>query len=237
MPTVLVMGASRGIGLATVKEALAAGHRVRAMARTASNIRVDHPALERFAGDALDASAVRPALRDVDVVVQAIGVTPSPDLLIKPVRLFSEATQVLVPLMEETGVKRLICVTGFGAGDSRNRGSIPYNLAFSLLLGRIYEDKDVQERIIRESRLDWMIARPGILTNGPRTGAYRVLSEPRDWRSGIISRADVADFIIGQIDAPTCRHETPALVGRCGLTRAFRNNAPWPDRPARRTSH
>ena len=55
----------------------------------------------------------------------------------------------LVAAMEEAQVTRLICVTGFGAGDSRGRGGCLYNVAFHLLLGRVYDDKDVQERIVR----------------------------------------------------------------------------------------
>jgi NAD(P)H-binding len=78
---------------------------------------------------------------------------------------------------------------GFGAGDSRGRGGLLYNAAPCLFLGRVYADKDLQERVIRRSRLDWTIVRPTILTNGPRTGAYRVLVDPRDWTSGCISRA------------------------------------------------
>jgi uncharacterized protein YbjT (DUF2867 family) len=81
-----------------------------------------------------------------------------------------------------------------------------------LFLGRVYADKDVQERIIRKSRLDWTIVRPTILTNGPRTGAYRVLVDPNDWTSGFISRADVADFLVKQIDDNSLSHRTPALI-------------------------
>jgi hypothetical protein len=54
----------------------------------------------------------------------------------------------------------LICVTGFGAGDSRGRGGLLYNTAFWLFLGRVYADKDLQERVIRRSRLDWTIFGP-----------------------------------------------------------------------------
>ena len=76
-----------------------------------------------------------------------------------------------------------------------------------------YADKDVQERIIRRSRLDWTIVRPTILTNGPRTGTYRVQTDPRNWISGFISRADVADFLVTQIDDARLLHKTPALTG------------------------
>ena len=62
-------------------------------------------------------------------------------------------------------------------------------MAFHLLVGRIYDDKDVQERIVCRSKLDWVIVRPVILTNGPRTNAYRALVDPRDWACGCVSRA------------------------------------------------
>jgi NAD(P)H-binding len=57
-----------------------------------------------------------------------------------------------------------------------------------LLLGRVYADKDVKERIIRWSRLDWTIVRPTVLTAELRTGAHRVLVDGRERRSGFISR-------------------------------------------------
>src|SRR5438552_2364226 len=111
-----------------------------------------------------------------------------------------------------SAVKRLICVTGFGAGDSRGRDGFLYNAAFHLLLGRVYDDKDVQERTVRRSKLDWVIVRPVILTNGPKTNAYRALVDPRDWTCGFISRADVADFLVKQIDDDAFLRRTPVLT-------------------------
>jgi putative NADH-flavin reductase len=155
--TVLIIGASRGIGLETVKAALEAGHSVRALARSARRIAVDHPKLEKMAGDALEMATVKRALTGVDVVTQSLGVSAGPEIIFKPTRFFSKATRALVTAMEEAQVKRLICVTGFGAGDSRGRGGVLYSAAFHLLLGRVYDDKDVQERIVRGSKLDWVI--------------------------------------------------------------------------------
>jgi len=130
----------------------------------------------------------------------------------KPTRFFSKATRVLVIAMEETQVKRLICVTGFGAGNSRGHGGFVYNVGFHLLLGRVYDDKDVQEWIVRRSKLDWVIVRPVILTDGPKTNAYRALVDPRDWTCGSISRADVADFLVKQIADDAFLRKTPVLT-------------------------
>jgi hypothetical protein len=110
-------------------------------------------------------------------------------------------------------VKRLIAVTGLGAGDSRGHGGILYDrVAFPLLLKRVYDDKDVQEWIIRSSGLDWTIVRPGLLNSGPAAGRYRVLSSPQEWRFGLISRADVADFLVRQIDDRALIGATPLLI-------------------------
>ncbi len=210
---VVIFGASKGIGLETVRRALEAGYQVRAFARTATTIPDEHPNLEKMDGDARDPQAVCAAIGPDDVVIQALGISLSPRNVISPVTLFSDATRVLVDAMNEVGARRLICVTGFGAGDSAGRGGFLYQ-AFGRqgLLKRAYDDKDIQEWIIRRSGLDWTIARPGILTDGPHTGRYQVLTDAREWRLGKISRANVADFLVQQIgsDAHIC--ETPVLI-------------------------
>ncbi|KMO19829.1 NAD(P)-dependent oxidoreductase [Methylobacterium platani] len=199
MAHILVIGASQGIGLETVKAALAAGHRVRAFARSAGRIELSDPDLERFPGDALSATDVGAALEGIDVVVQALGV-PFRDLF-GPVRLFSDATNVLVPAIEQAGVRRLIAVTGFGTGDSRAAIGPLQRLPFRLVFGRAYDDKDAQEMRIRRSGLDWTFVRPGVLTGGPATGRYQVLDRPSSWTNGLIARADVARFIVRDLES------------------------------------
>jgi len=208
----LIMGASNGIGLETTKLALEQGYNVRAFARSASSMQIGDPLLERFSGDALKQEDVASALTGVDAVVQALGVPANFKMVSGPITLFSKATATLVPLMQEAGVKRLIAVTGFGAGDAYDRVPFWQRPAFNLLLGRAYADKDIQESLIRQSDLDWVIARPGILTGGRRTGRYRVLLEPEEWRNGLISRADVADFLMRQTGDDAHLGKTPVLI-------------------------
>ena len=185
MTKVLVIGASRGIGLETVRAAVHAGHSVRALARSAASIPIQDAGLEKVSGDALDSDTIRNALKDVNVVIQTLGVDISPRAIFEPTTLFSRSTRILVDAMKDAGVKRLIAVTGLGAGDSRGHGGFLYDaVAFPLLLKRVYDDKDVQERIIKSSGLDWTIVRPGLLTNSPATGQYRVLIAPNDGGSG-----------------------------------------------------
>jgi putative NADH-flavin reductase len=213
MAKVLIIGASRGIGLETVKAALLAGHNARALARSAASIPVQNAGLEKVPGNALDSSTIRSVLEGVDVVVQTLGVDIAPRSIFERTTLFSQSTRILVDAMKIADVKRLIAVTGLGAGDSRGHGGLLYDaVVFPLFLKRVYDDKDVQEWIIRSSGLDWTIVRPGLLTNRPASGRYRILTAAHDWRFGLISRADVADFIVRQIEDRALIHATPLLI-------------------------
>lgn len=208
---ILIIGASRGIGLATVAAALARGHDVRALARSAAAIPIEHPRLEKVAGDALDRRSVEHALGGMDAVVQVLGLAMGP-VYIGGTELFSKAARVLVDAMSAHGPKRLVVVTGLGAGDSRSSLGL-FAIPFMVVLKRVYDDKDIQERIVRNSTLDWTILRPGILRDGPATGTARVLPERKDWQAGPVRRADVAEAIVDELE--TCRNlrRTPAVLG------------------------
>jgi nucleoside-diphosphate-sugar epimerase len=213
MARVLIVGASRGIGLETVRCALAEGHRVRAFARGAASIAIDRPELEKIAGDALDRAAVAPALEDVDAVIETLGAPREVGAMLWGTTVFSAATRVLIDAMRAQGVRRLVAVTGLGAGDSRGHGGLLYDaIVFPLVLKRIYDDKDVQERMIRASALEWTIVRPGLLKDGAATGTARALSDPKDWRVGSVRRADVARFLVREAFERRFVGQTPLLV-------------------------
>ena len=213
MAKLLIIGASRGIGLETVKAALRGGHRVRALARSAASIPIENGHLEKLSGNTLDSDTIRNALEGIDVVIQTLGVDISLRAIVEPTTLFSRSTRILVDAMKAAGVNRLVAVTGLGAGDSRGHGGILYGgIVFPLLFKRVYDDKDVQEWIIRSSGLDWTIVRPGLLTNRPATGRYRVLTASKDWRFGAISRTDVGDFLVRQVDDRELIGTTPLLI-------------------------
>ena len=214
MPTILIIGASRGIGIEAVKAALAAGYTVRALARSAHTIAINDSRLEKIRGDAVDRAAIVQALDGASAAIQVLGVPIMPMTVLKGTKLFSDASRVLVEAMRLADVRRLIAVTGLEAGDSRgSAGFLHARVLFPLILQRIYDDKSAQEEIIRSSGLDWTVVRPGILTDGPATGRYRVLTDTKTWQGGFISRRDVADFLVRQITDDTNIGKTPLLIG------------------------
>jgi putative NADH-flavin reductase len=134
-------------------------------------------------------------------------------ILYRKTTTLSEGTRNIVRAMEKLGVKRFVCESSLGIGDSKGQLGFLYNyLLIPVLLRNIFADKEVQERIIQESKLDWVIARPAVLSNGPRTGVYRSGFDATDKSIQTkISRADVADFMLAQLAGDADLNKTPGI--------------------------
>lgn len=192
---ILVLGASQGTGALCVKAALAKGHAVTAFSRTPSKLDVAHAALTKVAGDFHDAASVGAAVAGQDAVIICASPTSLGAIKEKP-DYFSRGTQHCIDAMKVHGVKRLVILTANGVGDSKPAASwFQRTFLIDRLLKGFFDDHDVQERMTRESGLDYVIARPTRLTNGAAKGKYvrtaDVVSVP-----GSIARADVADFLV-----------------------------------------
>lgn len=199
---ILIMGATSGIGAATVDEATQRNLPVRAFARSAGLLEPSD-LIEPYPGDALDPDNVASALTDVSAVIYALGIKERLSMLWEEERLFSESTRILLEAMQSTDVRRLVVVTGLGAGRSKSALSLLERLGHKALLGRPYADKDRQEALIVESDLNWTIVRPVILTKGPKSGRLKVLREPAEWRNGLVSRRDVASYLVDSVENGT----------------------------------
>jgi len=205
----LIVGGTRGIGRQVLEQALAAGHAVTALVRDTRRLDAQHERLKVVQGDVLDANAVALAMAGQEAVCCSLGVK----VPWFHVTVFSDGTRNLLDAMKKTGVRRLVCVTGIGAGDSRGHGGFLYDRLFlPFLLRTIYADKDRQESLVKASDVDWVIVRPGFLTNGPLTGRYRAITDLSGVTAGWISRTDVAHFILHQLVAPSHLRQAPLLT-------------------------
>ena len=204
----VIFGATGTIGRQVVQQALAQGHTVTAFARNPAKLDVQHPRLRISQGDVMDAQAVEQAIHGQDAVVCVLG---SGKKLTGTVR--SQGTQQIIQAMEKQGVRRLICQSTLGAGDSWSNLDFFWKyVMFGFILRQVFADHQRQEALVKSSSLDWTIVRPGAFIDGPRTGQYRHSFTSTDRTVTLkISRADVADFILKQLRDPSSLRQTPGL--------------------------
>lgn len=206
---IAIIGASRGIGYQLLKLAVEEGHEVTALLRNPDKLQIAYDNLHVIKGDILDPASVAAVTDDQGGICVCIGIPPS----MKSVEVFSKGIENVLASINDNPEQKLIVITGIGAGESKGHGGFLYDRVFNpLLLKEIYRDKDREEALIKESRANWLIVRPGFLTNGPRTGKYRVIENLTGVTAGKISRADVADFMLKQLMEPTHFGKTPLLT-------------------------
>jgi putative NADH-flavin reductase len=202
----LIFGSTGSVGRQLVKQALQNGHAVTAFARNPSKLVVKHDRLKVLQGDAMDFTSVEMAVQGHDAVLCSLGAG------IKG-KVRSEGTKNIVHSMEKTNVRRFICQSSLGVGDSwRNLNFFWKYVMFSGLLRQTYADHVSQENFVTQSSLDWTIVRPAAFTDGDHTGTYRhgFLSNDRSIKLKI-SRADVADFMLKQLTDATYLQKTSGL--------------------------
>lgn len=204
-----IIGASKGIGYSLLNLALEEGHEVSALLRDPSKIDLTNSRLNIIKGDIRDLDSVKSVVTGQDAICICIGISPTN----KPVDVFSKGAENVISAMDSQSKQKLISVTGIGAGETKGHGGFLYDRILNpLLLKTIYADKDRQETIIKSSNVEWLIVRPGFLTNGERTGTYRVIDDLSGITAGNISRLDVGDFILKQLANPTHFGKTPLLM-------------------------
>ena len=197
---VLIIGGSRGVGKAVMESGISRGLDISVLARFPEKIKSAGQPLQIIKGDVLNKDDLKAAVEGQDAVCSCIGVP----ITFKPVSLFSNAAANIALVMKTGNDQKFIAVTGIGAGDSKGHGGFLYDKIFKpVFLRTIYQDKDREEAIIRSSSLNWLIVRPAGLTNGPQTGKYKVIEKLDGVVSKRISRLDVADFMLNQLENPS----------------------------------
>ncbi|MDJ0659498.1 MAG: SDR family oxidoreductase [Crocosphaera sp.] len=204
----VVFGATGKVGQQVVKQALEQGHDVTAFARNPLKLKIKHPKLQLFQGDVMDSARVEQALQGQDVVVCTLG---SGQKLTGTVR--SQGTQNIIEAMKRCRMRRLICQTTLGVGESW--GSLNFYwkyVMFGLILRNVFIDHQRQEESVQNSGLDWTIIRPGAFIEGGLTGQYRHGFPGTDNTSKLkITPADVAEFILKQLVDDFYLYQAPSL--------------------------
>jgi len=198
-----ILGATGRTGRPLVDQALDAGHRVTALVRNPTKLTRQSPNLTIMQGS-LDAEHIRRVMTGQDVVLSALGHSDLKESWI----LYDVVAHVLAA-MPSTGVKRFIYEGAYGTRETAKELPVAFKLVKATLLRHPYADHERAETLLFESSLDWVIARPTGLTDGPRTGVYEAAEHLPS--AGRISRADVADFMLKQLTDNTWLRRAPGL--------------------------
>lgn len=202
----IIFGATGTIGRRLVAQALSQGHHVTAFARNPATLHLDHRDLTLLAGDVLDKDAVAGAVRGHDAVLIVLGAG-------RRGTVRSVGTGHVIDAMERHGVRRLVCQSTLGVGDSQGQLNFFWkHIMFGLLLRDAFADHEAQEALVRQSSLDWTIVRPAAFTDGPATGAYQHGAPLAHTNLTLkISRADVVDFLLRQLTGDAYLRRSPGL--------------------------
>jgi putative NADH-flavin reductase len=206
--TIVVLGATGPTGRHVVRQALAQGHRVTAFVRNPDKLPLRDQRLRVATGSVPDdAEAVAEAVREADAVISALGVGQS----FRPRGLMARSAPVIVSAMERHGVRRLIFLSAIGVGDTIRDTPLPLRIFSRTLLRAVYADKQAADDRVRASGLDWTLVHPVMLSDGEGTGRWRA-GERLDLRGAPkIPRADVASFILAQLNDPTYLRKSVVL--------------------------
>ena len=205
----IIFGSTGGTGRQLVMQALEQGYDVTAFACSPEKIDQTHEKLKVIKGNVLDISSVEQSMQGYDAVLCSLGL---PNIMDKS-GLRANGTKNIVRAMEKMNIKRLICQSALGTDDSHDLLPFHYKyLLVPLIMKRLYADHANQESCIKKSQLEWVIVRPGALTNGQRTGVYKHgFTANNGAIKAKISRADTAEFMLKQLTDDSYLYKTPCI--------------------------
>ena len=202
---VVVIGATGATGQFLVKKLLARGDDVIALARDPAALAEKHARLSVVKGEARDAGSIDAALKGADAVVVAFGPRG-----MKKDDLQEVLMRNLLGAMGKTGVKRVINLSGWGAGDSAPKASFFMKVIRATVLKNIYDDKDRGEALLTGSDVNYTNVRPGRLLNAPPRGGVKASLDGPGLKPEM-TRDDLAAFMIDQLGSDAWVRKSPII--------------------------
>lgn len=205
----LIYGASGATGHELVKQALAQGHHVTAFVRNPSKLKIAHDKLKVIQGDVTDYKGVETSVKGQDAVLSALGAA-SP---FKYDQSVVEGASNIIRAMESNGVSRFIYMSFVGVKESRNTAGFVIKYIAPKLLSTEINGHEAREKMIKQSQLGWTIVRAPTLSNGKHLTQFRSGEDiSSKGFTVMISRADVADFMLQQLTDSKFLRKTPSVM-------------------------
>jgi len=203
-----IVAASGKTGTELIEQGLAAGHEIIGLARTPANIASDDPRVTKRHGDAFEARSIIDGLEGADAVITAVG---KKDLFDKRYKLSTIAHAAVLEGMRRHGIKRLIVISSTGAPPLKRDG-IQRNI-YLFLRRKYYRDMFEMESQVMGSGLDTTVLRAPYLVDGPADGDYRVIEDENYPVGTKITRSNLAQFLVKELDNPLWTGRVIAVAG------------------------
>jgi putative NADH-flavin reductase len=204
----VVFGTTGRTGGRIVEQALASGHDVTAVVRNPERLPLRHERLRVVCADVFTSAELGPLMVGADAVLSAIG----PHSYRAETTVCARSIQSILGAMREVGVRRLACISAAPVGSAGKEDTSLYRYVARPLLRTVfkgvYADLAVMEDEVRRSGSDWTIFRPPRLTNGFRTGRYRLGYDQGVVGASSISRADLAEAMLFSLEDPAAIRTT-----------------------------
>jgi putative NADH-flavin reductase len=204
---IAIFGASGATGTLLTERCVAAGYNVSALLRTPEKFPL-RDQVHVVQGSPFDLASVRQTIEDADAVLSALGAKS-----LKREDVLERAVPQIIAAMRESlsrpkPVRRIIVLGSAGALSTSLakqpawRRWIVQNIVYSTFLKWPVASQISQWNDLSHSNLDWTMVMPPMLTNDRARGSYRIDGDALPPNGSRISRADVADFMMQQIDNP-----------------------------------
>ncbi len=203
-----ILGATGPTGLQLLAQARERGAEVNALARDPAKLGKFQGEVTVVQGTVVDPGTVERVVDGCSAVLSALGHVKD-----SPANLLTTASENMVAAMKKLEVKRLVVLTNTAIEDPSDRPPLTHRIArgaLRLMNARLVQDSVPAAKAIADSGLDWTLVRAPILTNGPRTGKYKV--GPMVGGMPLrVSRADVADFMLACVMEGRSVRERPVI--------------------------
>jgi putative NADH-flavin reductase len=206
---ITIFGATGETGRQLVEQALAAGHEVVAYVRNPSKLHINHEHLKVIQGELADEPLIESAVSGADSVISALG--PRGASKNKPI---TEGMQNIITAMKKQNVRRLVITSTLSAKDLND----PLNFRTKAMVNLVkvtmrdaYKEIVSTAETVRNSDLDWTIVRLTMLNNNPKSGKVKVGYVGKGEVGTWISRADLAEFLLRQVQDTKYLRQAPAI--------------------------
>ena len=206
-----LFGASGATGRLLIQQALASGNEVVAYVRNPAKISTCQSGLTVVQGELTDSAVFGRVLHGADAVISLLGPRPGEDLRNQPLE---HGIQAILAAMHANGVRRLVISSTPSAADSNDLPDLQFKLLAAIIkttMRPAYEEIVAVARAVRASKLDWTIVRVSMLNNQAGTGRIRTGYLGRHQVGTKLARADLARFMLEQVQDNTWLRKAPAI--------------------------